>query len=195
MGTKLPSSNWSAEKIGKLLTSAGILYAHTNTRAHARMVTQGQSVQRSLGNMESSILSFIHLLFPSSSLTFSSIGPITAIREPQPLNSSGTSGVQLPWLWPSDRQEVCGGRHVASKTPDSKWRPIYFSVVAQTFGLPLEWAVHSRFTSQHASVSPMICLANQNDPRERLLQARQDAAKQSKLRHGSTYDLVRSRWE
>lgn len=99
MGTKLPSSNWSAEKIGKLLTSAGILYTRTNTRTHARTVTQGQSVQRSLGNMESSILSFIHLSIPQFIAHFRlhrSHYRNQRAPTPPPPNSSGTSGVQLP---------------------------------------------------------------------------------------------------
>ena len=94
MGTKLPSSNWSAEEIAKQFTSAGI-HTHTCTHTqciHTHAVTQSQSVQSPLSNVHSSIHSFIHLLSPGSSFAFSSIGPITTARDPNPWNRTSTHG-------------------------------------------------------------------------------------------------------
>lgn len=47
----------------------------------------------------------------------------------------------------------------------------------------------STVTLHHATLSHMVYLANQNQPGERHLQKGQDAANQSKLRLGSTYDI------
>lgn len=77
MGTKLPSSNWSAEIFTKLFTSAD---AHTLIGSHG----VSQSAQYSYGNLHGFILPFIHLLSPDSSLTFCSISPITRVRNPNP---------------------------------------------------------------------------------------------------------------
>lgn len=77
MGTKLPSSNWSAEILTKLFTSAD---------AHTLMgVMESQSVQRSWGNLHF-ILPFIHPLSPDSSLACCFIGPITGVRSSNPRN-------------------------------------------------------------------------------------------------------------
>lgn len=91
MGTKLPSSNWSAEKIGKLLTSAGILYARTNAHIHTHGHF-GPISAEILGQhvLWSSIRSFIHLLFPGSSLTSSSIGLNATVRDPNIQNRPST---------------------------------------------------------------------------------------------------------
>lgn len=67
----------SLHLIGPLrkLQSCSHLQGHTHTQTHKEthtdirhVVTQNQSVQSSLGNVHSSILSFIHLLSPGSSL-------------------------------------------------------------------------------------------------------------------------------
>lgn len=94
MGTKPLLSNWSAEKIAKLFTSAGIhrhIHIHAHSHSHNHAYTHiwsllSQSVQSSLGNVHSSILSFIHPLSFGSSFPFSSIGPITTARDPNPWN-------------------------------------------------------------------------------------------------------------
>lgn len=86
----------------------------------------------------------------------------------------------------------------------SRWHLIQCKEVTQLAHLPEyfltsallgPYGMCSRTICHHVPGIHMIYLANQNDPVERHLQTREDAANQNELRHSSRYDIVTSRWE
>lgn len=89
LGTKLPSSNWSAEEMAKYFTSAEIQYTRMHTQFRTRAITLDQSLG-SLGNVHSTILS-LSILYPLVYPVLSAPSvPITTAKDPDPRNTTPT---------------------------------------------------------------------------------------------------------